>query len=182
VQRTPLGPQGQPPIQTQRQQAEPASSAEGTPPYRIIIAAMGVVIVALIIGLLVQGGVGPFAKSTPAAKIPTKWSAVVLSDGEVFFGHMKQVTADHLELVNVFYVQKPSTPSTGTPTSQAPTQILGFVSTQAQCPEDDLSINRSLVLYWEDLQDGSFVAQKLNLDQNQPQTCFQPTPAPSPAH
>jgi len=143
---------------------------------------MGVVIVGLVIALLAVGGVWPFSKSTPATKIPTKWSAVVLSDGEIFFGHMKQETADHLELVNVFYVQKPASSSTAggpAPTSQAPTAIVGFVANQLQCPEDDISINRSLVLYWEDLQDSSYVAQKLNLDSQTPETCFQPTPSPS---
>jgi hypothetical protein len=183
VQRTPLGPQGQPPIQTPPPRSRQEADFGGTPPYRLIVSAMGVVIVGLVIALLVVGGVGPFAKSTPAATISTKWSAVVLSDGEIFFGHIKDLTSDHIELVNVFYVEKPATSSTtggSTSTSQAPTKIVGFVANQLQCPEDDITINRSLVLYYENLQASSYVTQQLNQDSQTPETCYQPTPSPTP--
>jgi hypothetical protein len=64
--------------------------------------------------------------------------------------------------------------------------IVSLVANQVQCPKDDIFINRVNVLYWEDLQDASYVATKLNtLSQTAP-ACFQPSASPSavasPAH
>jgi hypothetical protein len=179
VQRTPLGPPGPQPTQPPVPRPQLTGGADHTRLYQRIIAALGVVIVGLLIAVAAVGGAGPFAKSAPA--VSTRWSAVLLSDGEIFFGHVKSATLDHIELVNVYYVQKPpSTTTTGTtPSAQSPISIVGLVSNQLQCPLDDITINRSLVLYWEDLQNNSYVAQKLNQQSQTPQSCFQP-PTPTP--
>ena len=104
------------------------------------------------------------------------WSAVFLNDNEIFFGHIKSVNAQELDLVNVFYIQK--TPaSSGSPTQLS---INRLVSSQIQCPTDEIIVSHHAMLYHQDLQNASFVASRLDALSQAPSTCFYP-PTPSPS-
>lgn len=127
-----------------------------------------IVVLGLATGVLAYTGTGPFNTTT------TVWSAVHLNDGEIFFGHIKSVTADTVELTNVYYVQKPAASAANQSIS-----VVSFVSTQIQCPVDDVKITRSLVLYFEDMQSNSYVVQQLNRLNQTPKSCFEPSSAAS---
>jgi hypothetical protein len=162
------------PLTTRDPEDQPAprpSSQKSGRRDRMIIIGMAVVILVLVIGLLAQGGVGPFGKSTKG--ITNKWSAIVLSTGDIFFGHIKEITPDQIDIVNVYYVQKPSSSSPASTTIS----IVGLVTTQFQCPEDEIIITRNLVSYAENLQDNAYVVQKLNQLTQTPQHCSQPPAA-----
>jgi len=98
-----------------------------------------------------------------------------MSNNDVFFGHVKQITTDQIELTNVYYLQTPST----TDKTQS-VAIVSLVANQIQCPKDDIIINRADVAYWEELQATSYVVQRLDQLGQTPQTCYA-GPAASPA-
>jgi len=109
------------------------------------------------------------------------WSAVFLNDNEIFFGHIKSVNAQELDLINVFYLQR-SPAGSGSPTQLT---INSLVSSQIQCPTDEIIVNHHAMLYRQDLNNGSFVVSRLNVLSTQPAACFYPSQAsptpPSPA-
>ena len=133
---------------------------------------VGVLLIVLIIGGLAIAKVGPFATRTV-------WSAVFLGDNEVFFGHLKDVSSTEIDLTNVYYLQKSTPAASGTSTTQPPASlsITGLVANQIQCPTDFLRLNRNAVLYWQDLQDSSYVVTQLNQLVGKAQTCFTPPAA-----
>jgi hypothetical protein len=139
---------------------------------RATLAVIGVVVVVVIVVLASWvGGVGPFGQSTSS-----NWSAVFLTDSEVFFGHVKSINNDQIDLVNVYYLQR-SQANTQTGQAAAPTQlaILGIVANQIQCPKDEVLINRQAVLNIQTLQPSSYVVSRLNTLVTQQQKCFTPT-------
>jgi hypothetical protein len=142
--------------------------------WYVVIAAVLVVNVAVVLLLVLTRPGTP----APSGTKPTPpWSAVLLTDNEVFFGHIKSLTTDRIELTSVYFLQKGAQGSENSPLS-----IVSLVSNQVQCPKDDISINRANVLYWEDLQERSFVVERLNALQGTPQSCYTPSSAsPSPA-
>jgi hypothetical protein len=133
-----------------------------------------VVIVVIVFLAMWIGGTGPFGQSVSGS-----WSAVFLTDSEVFFGHVKSVNNDQVDLVNVYYLQRSQATQTNTSSSTAPTQlaILGLVANQIQCPTDEIVINRQSVLNIQTLQSSSFVVSKLNQLVKQSQKCFAATAA-----
>jgi hypothetical protein len=148
-----------------------ASGRKQSPWLIAVVVVVALVIVEFAVAAIFS--IGQFSKTT------STWSALFLNDNEIFFGHVKSSNSNQIELSNVFYLQRTQPPQ-GT---QAPASISinSLVSSQIQCPQDEITLDRVNVLYQQDLQNGSFVVQKLNQLVQQPQKCFQPTtPSPTP--
>lgn len=137
-----------------------------------------VVIVVIVFLAMWIGGTGPFGQS-----VSSSWSAVFLTDSEVFFGHVKSINNDQVDLVNVYYLQRSqATQTSGSQAASTQIAILGLVQNQIQCPTDEVVINRQSVLNIQTLQSSSFVVSKLSQLVKQPQKCYSPTAAtPAPA-
>jgi len=155
-----------------------ATYASGRKQSPWIIAVIAVVLIVVIeFAVAAIFSIGQFAP-----KASTTWSAVFLNDNEIFFGHIKTSDSHQLELTNVYYLQRTQPPQ-GT---QAPAQlsINSLVTSQIQCPQDDITLDRVNILYTQDLQNSSFVVNTLNTLIKQPQKCFAPsataTPTPTP--
>lgn len=139
-----------------------------------------IAVILVVVIIIVEFAIaGIFSIGQFAPKASSTWSAVFLNDDEIFFGHIKTDNSNELELTNVFYLQRTQPPQ-GT---QAPAQlsINALVTSQIQCPTDDITLDQANILYRQDMQNGSFVVQKLNQLIKQPQKCFSPaaaTPTP----
>jgi len=152
----------------------PANGGRSLMPWLVAVGAvLVVVVVAATAGLLAAGSSGPFAPAVDTSD----WTGVLMSNNDVFFGHVKQITTSQIELTNVYYLQTPST----TDKTQS-VAIVSLVANQIQCPKDDIIINRADVAYWEELQATSYVVQRLDQLGQTPQTCYAgPAASPSPA-
>jgi hypothetical protein len=112
-----------------------------------------------------------------ASQAQKVWSAVFLNDNEIFFGHIRSVNAQELDLINVFYLER-SPAIAGSSTSHL--SINRLVSSQIQCPTDEMIINHHAMLYRQDLSSGSFVVSRLKVLSTQPAQCYSPAqPSPS---
>src|SRR6185437_4461699 len=101
--------------------------------------------------VLLFTGDGRFASKQP-------WAAVFVNNNQIFFGHVKSSTSDQVDLENVYYLQAQTPPSGTQTTGSAPSlTINSLVGAQIQCPKDEVVINRSDILYTQELQDTSFV-------------------------
>ncbi len=85
----------------------------------------------------------------------SKYQAVFLQTGQVYFGKVTDLNASRIVLNNIYYLQTSSTTTT-TANSSVSLVKLGCELHQ---PYDEMVINRSQVTFWENLQDNGQVAK-----------------------
>lgn len=79
------------------------------------------------------------------------------SGGQVYFGHIQNMTSDYVDLTNVFYIQNQSSSSKTSSNSYT----LVKLGCELHAPEDQMVVNRSQVYFWENLKNNGQVAQKI---------------------
>ena len=121
---------------------------------------IGIVIVILaIIGWFVWSGI----KSRDMAIDSSKYQAVFLSNGQVYFGKLQPQNDDYLKLTDIFYLQTQSTDAANTTdlqdmttTQTSPTIIK--LGSEIHGPEGQMIISKNQVLFYENLKpDGRVV-------------------------
>lgn len=109
-----------------------------------------------------------------------KWQAVFLSNGQVYFGHLKDTSSQYANLEEVYYlqVQQQLQQATGTTTGQVvgtgqaggqQQLVLIKFGTELHGPEDKMVINRDHILFWENLKGDSTVVRSIIQYKNPPQ-------------
>ncbi len=94
----------------------------------------------------------------------TKYQAVFLANGQVYFGKVTDVNSQTLVLENIYYLRSNSALQTGeaTTTSQlADNFALIKLGNEIHGPQDKMSINLNQVLFVEDLKDNSKVVEAI---------------------
>ncbi len=101
----------------------------------------------VLIGLLVFLAFG--TKNTNEYKFvdTNKLQAVFLNTGQVYFGNIKALNSQYLDLVNIFYLQ--STNSSNSKTGSSVTLVK--LGCELHAPLDQMVINTSSVTFWENL-------------------------------
>jgi hypothetical protein len=94
--------------------------------------------------------------------------AVFLTNGQVYFGKVKDVTSQYVDLQDIYYLnsqQQPSTSNNSTNNSQNNQQSTTFSLVKLGCelhgPIDQMIINREQVSFWENLQEKGKVADAI---------------------
>ncbi|HSW79386.1 MAG TPA: hypothetical protein VLG47_01280 [Candidatus Saccharimonadales bacterium] len=75
--------------------------------------------------------------------------------GQVYFGHIKDITGSYIDLTNVFYIQNQSGQSSNN------SYTLVKLGCELHGPSDQMVINNSQVYFWENLKPSGQVAQKI---------------------
>jgi hypothetical protein len=78
--------------------------------------------------------------------------------GQVYFGHITNMTGSYIALSKVFYIQNQSNANT----SNANSYTLVKLGCELHGPADQMLINRSQVYFWENLKPSGQVTQKIN--------------------
>ena len=161
--------QSVPPQPVQSTQAtQPIRSATGRNPkkqYRfkpLLIAILAVVVVA---GLIVAGSILFRQFSSGTAIDSNKYQAVFLSNGQVYFGKLQNSSGEYLKLTNVFYLQTKTDPATQNPqtTSTNGNNVeLVKLGSEIHGPDDQMVINHSQVLFYENLKPDGRVSQSIS--------------------
>ncbi|RWZ78318.1 MAG: hypothetical protein EOT05_00950 [Candidatus Microsaccharimonas sossegonensis] len=128
----------------------------------LLIGLLGlIVIVGLIFGGLVVSG-----KFTGGTAIDSsKYQAVFLSNGQVYFGKLQNSSGEYLKLTNVFYLQTKTDPTAQNPqtTAAAGSNVeLIKLGSEIHGPEDQMLISRSQVLFYENLKPDGRVSQSIS--------------------
>jgi hypothetical protein len=90
--------------------------------------------------------------------------AVFLTNGQVYFGKVKDVTSQYVDLQDIYYLnsqQQPDTEGTSTTDTQATTFSLVKLGCELHGPIDQMVINREQVSFWENLNDEGKVAKAI---------------------
>jgi len=93
-----------------------------------------------------------------------KYQAVFLTNGQVYFGNIKEMGSDFYRLDNVYYLQTAASSSSDSSSSSTNNNynLVQLGCQQIHDPYNEMIINRGQVSFWENLQDGGQVVQKIN--------------------
>ena len=101
----------------------------------------------------------------------SKFQAVFLTSGQVYFGRMQILNDDYIKLTDVFYIQADAGATDGEnpqdTTSDSSSMQLIKLGNEIHGPEDMMVINREQVLFYENLKDDGKVAQTIRQYQEQ---------------
>lgn len=86
---------------------------------------------------------------------PSKYQAVFLATGQVYFGSITNLNNDYVRLTNVYYL----TQTNGANDSNYSLVKLGCQ--QIHDPADEMIINRAQITFWENLQDNGKVVKSI---------------------
>jgi len=122
-----------------------------------------VIIIAIVLILGVVGWYALSGKKNAGAAIDTsKYQAVSLTDGQLYFGKLTVVNDDYLKLTNVYYLK----PQSGEDTTEAAKNTNSFnlikFTDVIYGPEDEIVIAKSQVLFYENLNPEGKVAKGID--------------------
>jgi hypothetical protein len=110
-----------------------------------------------------------------------KMQAVFLQTGQVYFGKIKALQGNYLELENIYYLQTSNTDTASTTNSNANVSLVKL-GCELHAPYDRMVINRDQVTFWENLQDDGQVAKAVatfQKDNPNGQKCSDQSAAPN---
>jgi hypothetical protein len=107
----------------------------------------------LVSGILVQ------RTQTDLVTDATKYQAVFLDNGQVYFGHLTS-GEEFFRLTDVFYLQYRQNPQTGDPAADADVSIIKL-GNEVHGPQDWMDINEEHILFIEELKAESRVASAI---------------------
>lgn len=124
---------------------------------------------ALVAVLVVVVGAWFLYRSSTAATIESgKYQAVFFTNGQVYFGKLKQVNANYFKLSDVFYIQAQEADSKATDsknpqeTSSNSTDIrLIKLGSEVHGPDDAMIISKDQVLFFENLKKDGKVSDSI---------------------
>lgn len=99
-----------------------------------------------------------------------QFQAVFLTNGQVYFGHIKNIDSKYVILGDIFYlqVQQQVQPASSNTSNNSNSQVsLAKLGSELHGPEDQMFIARDQVLFWENLKDSGKVVQAINTYQQQ---------------
>jgi len=131
-----------------------------------LIAAIVIIVVLVAGGLCSWKMMGSNSKDEPDVNT-SEFQAVFLTNGQVYFGKLKNVDNNYLTLTDIYYlqVQQQVQPAT---TSTSNSQVsLAKLGSELHGPEDFMYVARDQVLFWENLKDSGKVVQAIDAYQKQ---------------
>jgi hypothetical protein len=96
----------------------------------------------------------------------SQYQAVFLTNGQVYFGKLKDPDSDYVTLNDIYYLQVGPQQGSSQPGQPAPQQSISLVKlgNELHGPVDEMHISRSQVLFYEDLKSDGQVAKAILQD------------------
>jgi hypothetical protein len=93
----------------------------------------------------------------------SKYQAVFLTNGQVYFGDIANINHDFIRLQNIYYLtQNTTTGSNGQTTADGNYTLVKLGCQQIHDPVDEMVIAQSQVSFWENLNDSGKVVTSIN--------------------
>lgn len=130
------------------------------------------VVVIIVLGVLAFLFRGKFSQNANAPKL-SGYQAVFLTNGQVYFGKISDVRDTYVKLSDIYYLQVNQNLQSGQNTStqaqsaansstnQQPQLSLVKLGQELHGPADEMFINRSQILFYEDMKADGQVAQAI---------------------
>lgn len=124
----------------------------------------------LVVAIVVLAALS-FYRSTTAAAIDTsKYQAVFLNSGAVYFGKLQILNAGYMKITDVYYLQTQENDATNPqPAASSSSTNLQLVKlgSELQGPTDEMIINKDQVTFFENLKSDGKVTQSIEKFKNQ---------------
>ncbi len=91
-----------------------------------------------------------------------KEQAVFLTNGQVYFGKLKEVNSEFFNLQSIYYLNSQSQTDSSSSSSQATSFSLVKLGCELHGPADQMVINRQQVSFWENLKTDGKVAKAID--------------------
>ena len=108
----------------------------------------------LFIALVMAAGLYLLYQNNTSSGInKSEYQAVFFTNGQVYFGKLQNFDKDSMTLTDIFYLQAQSTTTSSNPqpTSSASDVQLVKLGNEVHGPEDQMVINKSQILFFENL-------------------------------
>jgi len=118
------------------------------------------VYISIILSFSLLGGGNDLPK-----ELSLRWNAVFLSDGQVYFGHLKNENKEFVRLTDVYYLKSGSNLQQDVAGSkETSSQNLNLVKLGGEVhgPENSMFIARDKILFIENLKDTSTIIQAIS--------------------
>lgn len=89
-----------------------------------------------------------------------EYQAVFLSNGQVYFGKLVTLNNTYAKITHIFYLQVNQNVQSSSSKSQSPPTLVKL-GNELHGPEDAMMINRSQILFWENLKPSGQVSEKI---------------------
>ena len=96
----------------------------------------------------------------------TKYQAVFMTNGQVYFGKLSDVTHTYADLTDVYYLQVQQSVQPATDDKESSQVSLTKLGSELHGPTDKMHISRDQILFWENLKDDSTVVKAISDYQN----------------
>ena len=83
----------------------------------------------------------------------TTYQAVFLTNNQIYFGHLKNISPDYLILNDVYYVlvNQPAESASSSEKNSQTGKLVKLGETETHGPRNGMILNRQQVLFWENL-------------------------------
>lgn len=135
----------------------------------ILLVGVGLLIALVALNLAVGG-----SKEESKYIDKTKFQAVFVNGGQVYFGKLRALNNKFLTLDNIYYLRVNSSGATTDNTSTSQDISLTKLGCELHGPTDEMVVNRDQVLFWENLKDDGQVVTAITKyvkENPQGQTC-----------
>lgn len=122
----------------------------------------GILSIVVIIVVIVAAGVAYYFVNGGSQVDSSKYQAVFLNNNQVYFGKLHSYGTDQPYLTNVWYIQTPVTSSSVASAAQSSQLQLQQLTKSVHGPEDEMILNKSQVLFVENLASDSQVVKLIN--------------------
>lgn len=112
----------------------------------------------VVLAVAVIGLIAVFNPSESKFVNKDRYQAVFLTNGQVYFGKIKDVTGQYLDLRNVYYLRQEGDTSSKTANNNLTLVKLGC---EIHAPEDQMVIKSNQISFWENIKPDGQVAQKI---------------------
>ncbi len=161
------------PVQSYTHAEAPRSKASPLKNRRVLYG-MAAVLAIGVLGLAAKGAAsfgnssGVLGASTSAPAVSSgKYQALFLTNGQVYFGKIIGMTADTVTMKDIYYLQQ-GVQNQEKKDEASNTQLqLTKLGKELHGPEDMMYVERSQVLFWENLKDDSQVVKNIKLEKEQ---------------
>jgi hypothetical protein len=91
----------------------------------------------------------------------TKYQAVFMTNGQVYFGKLSDPTRSYAKLTDVYYLQVQQSVQPATDENESSQVSLTKLGSELHGPTDKMHISRDQILFWENLKDDSTVVKAI---------------------
>jgi hypothetical protein len=122
----------------------------------VVVVGIAIILAAIALGL----GHGKSNDNEAKFVDKSKYQAVFLNNGQVYFGNVTTLNDQYVRMTNIYYLTQAD--SSGTSASNSSYSLVKLGCQQIHDPYDAMVINRDQVSFWENLQDNGKVVSSIN--------------------